>query len=230
MKRSEIAKLETPESTETWKPVPHIELLETMTRVLRKEGIWVEQEQFGIGRKGLLMFWVSKLKFTTGSPFGNDGTATLGIRQALNKTMSIQICAGFTVFVCDNLVFRGDMIALRRKHTSGLDLEAEITEAVGKLRDHFGILNDEMQTLKKTSISDEKAKAVMFDIFSKGIMPKKFMEEVRNNFENPIHPEFQARSMWSLHNAFTKSAKKMPITTRFRATQEIGKYFGLTTR
>ena len=46
-----------------------------------------------------------------------DGTAALGLRTSNNKTMSIQLCAGLSVFVCDNLVFRGDLIALNRKHT-----------------------------------------------------------------------------------------------------------------
>ena len=68
-----------------------------------------------------------------------DGRAALGLRTANNKTMSIQLCAGLSVFVCDNLAFRGDMIALRRKHTSGLNLRVELAGAVLRFQGHFGL-------------------------------------------------------------------------------------------
>jgi hypothetical protein len=76
-----------------------------------------------------------------------DGTAALGLRTANNKTMAIQICAGLSVLVCDNLAFRGDMIALRRKHTSGLRLREELAGAVLRSQDHFGRLSGEVTTL-----------------------------------------------------------------------------------
>jgi hypothetical protein len=72
----------------------------------------------------------------------------MGIRTSNDRSMSIQICAGLSVFVCDNLVFRGDLIALNRKHTSGLDLAAELTGAVGRFREHFGRLTGEIDALK----------------------------------------------------------------------------------
>src|SRR5216683_1154408 len=78
-----------------------------------------------------------------------DGRAAMGIRTSNNKTMSIQICAGLSVFVCDNLVFRGDLIALNRKHTAGLHLRTELNHAILRFQDHFGRLTGEIATLKE---------------------------------------------------------------------------------
>lgn len=72
--------------------------------------------------------------------------------------MAIQICAGLAVFVCDNLAFRGDMIALKRKHTSGLHLAGELSGAVLRFQDHFGTLTAEIETLKNRELSDKEAK------------------------------------------------------------------------
>src|SRR5207245_7555427 len=77
-----------------------------------------------------------------------DGIAALGLRTGNNKTMSLQICAGYRVFVCDNLAFRGDLIALKRKHTSGLNLKEELTLSVLRFQEHFCPLTGELNDMK----------------------------------------------------------------------------------
>ena len=157
-----------------------------------------------------------------------DGTAALGLRTSNNKTMSIQICAGLSVFVCDNMVFRGDLIALNRKHTAGLHLRTEIDHAVRRFQDHFGRLTGEITNLKERSVSDTDAKAILHDVFVEGIFPIRFLPEASNLYFEPFVDEFRPRTAWSLHNALTAVAKEMPITTRMPAIQELGRYFGMT--
>ena len=142
--------------------------------------------------------------------------------------MSITIVAGYSVFVCDNLVLRGDLIALKRRHTSGLELRNEVTEAVQKIRNHFDILNEEIQKMKHDKIADDRAKAIIHDVFTQKIMPLHLMSEVSHHYFFPPHQEFSARTQWSLHNAFTEAAKQMTIVRKLKATQRIGQYFGLT--
>jgi uncharacterized protein DUF932 len=93
----------------------------------------------------------------------------MGIRTSNNKTMSIQICAGLSVFVCDNLVSRGDLIALNRKHTSGLNLRSELSVAALRFQDHFGRLTDEIDRLRARELTDEEAKALIHDVFVGGV-------------------------------------------------------------
>ena len=224
MDRKAIMQLPSPKGTDSWKPVPHIELIETLESVLKKEDMKISDEKFGVGRKGKILFGVIKMDYKM---IGGEGTASLGLRQANDRTMSIQICAGLSVFVCDNLVFRGDLIALRRKHTNGLNLVEEVTEAVGKLKEHLGLLDNEVAALKKRTITDDQAKVTMHDIFADNLLPVRLLPEVAHNYFIPPHPEFEPRTLWSLHNAFTEAAKQMPITTRVVATQRIGKKFGM---
>jgi hypothetical protein len=49
-------------------------------------------------RDGSTLFGVLQLAYAD----TEDGVAALGLRTANNKTMSIQICAGLSVLVCDN--------------------------------------------------------------------------------------------------------------------------------
>jgi len=97
-----------------FKPVPHIELIETLERVLRLNQITIRKSSLlcaGMGQPSS-EFCNSRIKIR------QMVMAALGLRTSNNRTMSIQLCAGLSVFVCDNMVFRGDLIALNRKHTA----------------------------------------------------------------------------------------------------------------
>ena len=99
--REQLALVQTPDATRSFKPVPHIELIETLEHVLKLNQITIRKEQFALRRDGLTLFGVLQLQYQD-TP---DGMAALGLRTSNNRTMSIQICAGLSVFVCDNMVF-----------------------------------------------------------------------------------------------------------------------------
>jgi len=222
--REQLALVKTPVATRSFKPVPHIELINTLEHVLRLNHITIRKEQFALRRDGSTLFGVLSLAYEDTA----DGMAALGLRTANNRTMSIQLCAGLSVFVCDNMVFRGDLIALNRKHTSGLDLRTEIQQAVMRFQNHFGRLTAEITTLKDRRLSDTAAKAIIHDVFARGILPLRLLPEASHLYFEPFVDEFRPRNAWSLHNAFTAAAKEMPITTRMSAIQELGRMFGMS--
>ena len=222
--REQLALVQTPEPTASFKPVPHIELIETLEKALRLNQITIRREQFALRQDGSTLFGVLQLAHADTV----DGAAAMGLRTANNRTMSIQICAGLSVFVCDNMVFRGDLIALNRKHTSGLHLRTELNHAILRFQDHFGRLTGEISNLKERTLADPDAKAIIHDVFVQGILPIRLLPQASNLYFEPFVDEFRPRNAWSLHNAFTAVAKEMPITTRMPAIQELGKYFGMT--
>jgi hypothetical protein len=223
--RAELMAVPAPEPTATFRPVPHYELIDMLDHVLTQSSIHIRDERFALRRDGAVLFGVLQLAYgETG-----DGIAALGLRTGNNRTMSLQICAGLSVFVCDNLVFRGDLIALRRKHTSGLNLKEELMLAVIKFQEHFGRLTDEIDSLKRQNLADIEAKALIHDAFTTGLMPVRFLPDVSKQYFEPQLKEFEARNAWSLHNAFTGVAKEMPMTTRLPAIQALGKFFGMST-
>jgi len=222
--RPQLRALPDPEATRTFKPIPHVELVDMLEFVLRENQIRIEEERFALRRDGSVLFGVFQLAYGETA----DGRAALGLRTANNKTMSIQICAGLSVFVCDNSAFRGDMIALKRKHTSGLNLRIELAGAVLRFQDHFGRLAGEVERLKERTLPDIQAKALIHDAFTQGLMPLRLLPEVSRSYFEPDVQEFAPRTAWSLHNAFTGAAKVMPMTTRLPAIQTLGKFFGMS--
>ena len=222
--RAGLQGIQTPEPTSTWRPIPHVELVETLDLVLKQQHMEIREEQFAIRRDGSVLFAVLQLAYgETG-----DGIAALGLRTGNNRSMSLQICAGLSVFVCDNLAFRGDLIALKRKHTSGLNLREELTLAVIRLQDHFGRLVGEIGDLIKRALGDIEAKALIHDVFAQGLMPVRLLPDVSRAYFEPQLADFEPRNAWSLHNAFTGLAKEMPMPTRLPAIQAVGKLFGMS--
>jgi len=61
------------------------------------------------------------------------------------------------------MCFRGDLIALRRKHTSSLNLREKLGQAVIRFQEHFGKLTGEIEGLKERHIADVEAKALIHD-------------------------------------------------------------------
>ena len=222
--REQLALVPVPPATATWRPIPHIELIDTLQRVLNQHQITVREEKYALRHDGSTLFGVLQLGYAD----THDGQAALGIRTSNDKSMSIQICAGLSVFVCDNLVFRGDLIALNRKHTSGLNLRTELATAVLRFQDHFGRLTGEVETLKRCALDDLRAKALIHDAFARGLMPLRFLPDVSHAYFEPQVKDFAPRTAWSLHNAFTASAKEMPMSTRLPATQAVGRLFGMS--
>jgi hypothetical protein len=229
--REQLAALAPVVGTDTFKPIPHIELILSLEQVLSSRGIsilqtnaGVNREQFAMSKDGSRLFGVIDL-----AKNGIDGTtASLGLRTANNRSMSLQMIAGATVFVCDNMVFSGDTIMMKRKHTSGLNLMDELFIAMDKYERHYDKLRAEVNSLKGYDMTEIAAKVIMHDIFAKQIMPVRLFPEVSNEYfaTEQRHVDFAPRTAWSLLNAFTEVAKQMPLTTRIKATQLIGKQFG----
>ena len=116
--RKELRAIEPPAGTRTWKPISHGELLDVLEQELRRRSLAIQEEAYAIQGEGMLLFGAIDLAWRQTEEFA----AAIGLRTSNDKRFSLQLAVGMRVFVCDNLVFSGDLIALRRKHTRGLNL------------------------------------------------------------------------------------------------------------
>ena len=216
-------------------PVPHIDLVESIERAASDRGLEIDREEFAVQRGADLIFGVMDFKRVPGMfdrllP-GEDGCLSLGFRAGNGRRMSLQAVAGARVFVCDNLCFSGDMIALQRKHTTGLNLDVEIDAALDRYLAHAGKLSDELNRLGDTEVSDDEAKVVIFDAFEGGALPPTKLPHVIANYFHPTAAmtDCQPRTLWGVHNACTRIVRDMKPRPAFEATTLLGKLFGIGT-
>ena len=83
--------------------------------------------------------------------------------------------------------------------------------------------------LKEIEISDTDAKAKIFDVFDQAILPVRFFPPVSEAYFRPPADasDLKPRSLWGLHNAFSRQIRQMAPGPAFEATAGLGQVFGL---
>lgn len=238
MTRYQLSTLPPVEITDTHKPVPHIDLIQGIDMVLGENGIYVGAEKFAVNRHGNALFGVMDLKASPNLPSIKDFSAAMAIRTSNDKTMSIQLGVGARVMVCDNMALHSDMIALKKKHTSGLDLIGELREAVKRFIEKYWTMSLQFEDMKNVSITADQARLRIYDIFAREILANRYFPLVHQAYFGLIHDTESTEmvpydpiyggTMWALHNAFTWALKSAPLPVQQQATIDLAKEFALS--
>lgn len=224
--REVLVTIPPPPATDTWKPIAHGDLIQAIDRQLMVRGITIRGEKFAVQREGARLFAVLDLSIEGSGEY----CAAMGIRTGNDRSMALEIAVGVKVFVCDNLAFSGDLIALRRKHTASFDLNADISRAIDRYQKHLLTLCGEIDGLRASSLGDEEAKAMIFDAFREELLPLRYLPIVASAYFTPTAAmtDTEPRTRWALHNAFTRAIREMAPAPAFAATAGLGRFFGLT--
>jgi len=183
------------------------------------------KESFALSRNGLRLFGVLDLTVPgTNGGSGRDYNFAMGIRTANDRSFATQIAVGATVFVCDNLAFSGDLIAMNRKHTAKFDLNADLSRAVDHYQRHLATFGRKFDALKERRLNPVEGKAITFDAFAKDIVPSRLFPIVAERYQSYAGD----MSAWVLHNIFTSALKQLAPAPAFAATLKLGALFELT--
>lgn len=221
MPRADLVTIPTPPSTKTWQPVPHTTLVDALSEELDKRGIDIKREQYAVSHDGAKLFGTLDLNYGDNGEYG----AALGLRTSNNKSMSIQIAIGRRVFVCDNMSFKGDMIALARKHTSRLDLPYELGQAIDRYERGIDAMDKRIGELKSRAFGTVDAERFIFNQFDKQVLPIRLFHPLLESYRQIKHNGTVTH--WQLHNCFTLHAQQLPAQRQFKASVDIGKAFNL---
>ena len=141
--RAAVAEVITPNGTASWKPVPHIDVVEAVSDVVRAHRWTITEEQFGLAREGQKLFGVMKINKTSCV----EWTRCIGLRNSHDKSFAVGLSAGINVLVCSNLAFGGTTV-LKRRHTSRIELIDLVDTAVSELENEFLMLETVCEDLK----------------------------------------------------------------------------------
>jgi hypothetical protein len=224
--RPELAQIPIPTETSTHKPVPHHNIVEALVETLSFRHIGVVQEEYAVSSDGMKMFGVLDLETQMeGCRF------SIGIRNSHDKSIRLGLTAGLRVFVCSNMAFSGDFTPVLAKHTKSFNLIDTLSVGVDRIQRNFEPLQRQVDTWRNTQITDEAAKLIFYRAFVDGQLeaPKSLLPEVHRLYFEPQYPEFSARTMWSLSNAFTSAFKKLDPIPQFKATAKLGGFLAQLT-
>ena len=201
--RDEIAAIPTPEGTDSWHPVPHLDVIDAVTEAVKAKNWQILDEQYGLAREGQRMFGVMRLNRSS-SP---EWSRCVGLRNSHDQSLSVGIAAGISVMCCSNLAFGGTMV-LKRRHTSRIELGDLVLTAVDELEMEFLNLETVSEDLKLHEVRADEARAVIVRAAEVGAINSCDIVPIFREFQKHRHEEFAEPTRWSLLNAFTEHAKK----------------------
>jgi len=224
--RAEVARTDTPCSTATWRPVPHIDVIEAVTEVIRAHNWSIEGEKFGLASDGRKMFGVMEIARSS-SP---EWHRCVGIRNSHDKSFAVGLSAGVVVCVCSNLAFGGTTV-IKRRHTSGIVLAELIDRAVASLEDDFLTTESVCEDLKDVYLkNDDEARSSIVRAAELGVINSCDILPAFREFKSPSHEEFAEPTRWSLLNSITETIKKYSPQRVDHSYLALNRAFGLDGR
>jgi len=153
---AEVAAVEVPQETESYRPVPHGDMIRLLgVELASRFGLKDPVAKYGLNKGGAQLFGtftydLSKQQsdmevFTQDNGNSIDGDyfkqygLSIGFRNSYDKTLSAAFAGGSSVFVCDNLSFSGSSFTIMRKHTPNIwdDLVDMVIRKVRDLNKEF---------------------------------------------------------------------------------------------
>jgi hypothetical protein len=207
--RLALAEVIHPEETDTYKPVPHLELIEKVDGIaqdlLRRTLV---RESFGLARDGRQMFGV--LTYRNGED--EDMGLSIGIRNSYDKSMSIGVALGGRVFVCDNLAISGE-IRIVRKHTQGVwqAIEDMCISTLYKHAPVWNALKADVDMMKQVKISDLHGHELLGRLIGAEVLSPRQIPVAYREWDHPTIEDFTPRNLWSLYNSVNAALKTSPV-------------------
>ena len=215
--------IETPESSDSFTPIPHASLVNFTRDAIARAGLSVEMEEHSLARGGQRYFGGFALK---GADIdGSDRQIVLGLRNSHDKSFAASVCVGNRMLVCENLCFSSD-IKLARRHTTNIiaDLPRVLSDAVARVVSHWNDMGKRIELYKQTEISRDRAADLLIDLVDSKAFPARDIYSAVQEFRNPRHEEFKGGTLWTLYNSITENLKSSDLTKlpfRTMTTQSI---------
>lgn len=200
--RSSLALVPTPRATDTWHPIPHAAVIDTVHQAMADSGFAIERQSYGLSRDDRRMFATWDLM----SPLIEGVSLAVGIRNSHDKSFPMGFAAGSRVFVCDNLSFSSELM-VKHKHTrfGHTRFEDNLRLAVSGLESFRQLESVRFQRLQNDPVDDTLAESLLLRAWEAKVISHMVLAEALRLWREPTHEEFLDRTRWSLLNALTEA-------------------------
>ena len=124
------------------------------------------------------------------------------------------------------LAIFGPYTPVLAKHSKHFSLEDSLAIGVDRMQRNFGPLKEQVEQWRAMQLSTAAAKLLIYQAFieEETAFPKHLARRVHDLYFQPVHEEFQSRTMWSLSNAFTSAFKELEPIPQYKATAKLAEF------
>lgn len=230
LKRAQLASLPAPKALGSRHlAVSHAEMVESLDEAFKARAMDILREELYVQRDTLLIGFFD----VRPAHFLSDGETDwlLAFRSSTDKSTGLRAIAGRRVRESGAVIFQGKQVmpaALRL--TQGKS--GALTDTLQAIVDRFFVsqqtLEAKLAGLREKTITDERAKAFVHDIFAARMFPSRLFPEVAESYFASKRPaECQPRTALALLYAFARAMKQQPPITQIRDMMRLAQSFGL---
>jgi len=220
----ELAQIQTPAPTNTWRPLPHIQIPMTIENVINQKG-WEfrHKDHFSLftSRENQRLVGITEIIIPEIDPDPDFGIA-IGFMNSHDKSVSVRLALGTNVFTCQNMTITAD-VQVKRKHSHGLSIEEEIEEALNQIPDLGFEYTKWFGGLRDKNISQERGVDFLARCAADGALPVRDFLGARGDFLEAYNGMYvdsptatdganllidHGNTLWGAYNAVTAQLKK----------------------
>src|SRR5262245_26340653 len=108
VEEDELRRVKAPPPEGRWFPVRHFEVLDRVRTTLDEAGFGIAKQELALSRGDQRFFGTLRLA----TPLGEGVNLAVGIRSSTDKSFPLGMLVGHSIFVCDNLAFRSDLLSV----------------------------------------------------------------------------------------------------------------------
>ena len=213
VEREQLALVPTPAATETWQPIGHFDLLTQVERALGGADLKIETQAHGLSRDGARYFGLLQISGRSIKAQKEYGYV-VGVRNSHDKRFPAGICAGSSVFICDNLAFSSEE-NVTRKHTTFIsrDLPFLTARVIGQLGQKWTNQETRFEAYKYAQLTEAKAHDLLIRALDCRAVTSQQIPHILKEWRTPRHPEFTKGGLtaWRFFNACTEIGKDAGI-------------------
>ena len=192
--RAELATIPPPAATKTQQPIAHSHVIEALVEALAQRRLAVARDEYAVSPHGLQMFGVLDLARRE-----KEFCYSVGVRNENDKRGSLALTAGYRVFVCDNMAFRGDFAPFYYKQTRQGEWREVVGLAVERVQRDLVSWQRQIRFWQQEVVSERAAKEIIYDAFlTYQVAPLTLMPRVHEHYFTPRYAEFAPRTIWAL--------------------------------
>ena len=206
-----------PETTRSYTPMPHGDLIDTITTQLSHHlpQYHIANKQYGLAREGQQLFGLMTLKkndcdIVDAEIVEDSLDISIGFRNSYDKSMSVGIVGGAKVFICDNMMMSSDAVKFMKRHTKNVlkEFDYMLWTNLPELQHQFVSLKDAKAALEEVEIEHEQGYEFLGRMFGNKLLTPVQLSSAVEDWRNPSFQAFKPRTAWSLYNAATWGLKK----------------------
>ena len=219
---SQLKAIVAPERTKTYKTIPHHLVYEKVMDQARKEGYEHLRDTLEVTHEGKRAFL--NMQFQTDDP---TLPFSVAVRSTYDRSASLGIATGASVFICSNLMISGSDVTIMRQHRGSIieDLDDMIVKAFNGGKESYKDKIAWRETLMGTQITERQGLYLLAMAQVEDALNRSAYKDAQSHWLDAPYTEFQGdRSLWGLYNAMTFGSHKVRPADKMETHKQIVRF------